>query len=137
MKILRIAAVVVGLVDLAFAFLLLAMPQDLAGASASEAVVVDLRLLGLACLGSAAMLSLLVFEPERYMPLAYINGAPKVIAALVAIAALFKQPGIFGLGLAQGVLAAGLIAAAVYRARTAHRAEGASGRPKPKAKTGK
>lgn len=131
MKILRIAAVVVGLVDLAFAFLLLAMPQDLAGASGEATIY--LRLLGLACLGSAAMLSLLVFEPERYMPLAYINGAPKVIAVIIAIAALFrKMPGIFALGLAEGVLAAGLIAAAVYRARTAHRAEGASGVAKAK-----
>jgi hypothetical protein len=135
MKLVKAAAVLVGLIDLAFAVLFLVRPGALAGEALAPEAFVYPRWLGICQLASAAMLFLVASDPERYLPVLFINLVARIIVVVVALAYITKQ---FVLAVtvtaADGALAAILIAAVVYEIKR-RREDAAAAEPPAQAKS--
>lgn len=135
MKLVHAAA---GVADLGFAVMFLTSPGTLAE-GAEE--FVHARWLGVCLFASAAMLFFIASDPERYLPVLYVNVGARIVVALVGLLYLFSRqfPLVIMAGAIQGILAAVLVAALVYAARQERAAAASSGaeaklKPKPKGK---
>lgn len=134
MKLVHVAA---GVVDLGFGIIFLTSPGTLAEGAED---FVHARWLGVCLLASAAMLFIIVSDPERYLPVLYVNVGARIVAVLVGLLYLFSRqfPLVIMAAAIQGILAAVLIAAMVYAVRQERSVATPSGpqsKSKEKAKT--
>ena len=136
MKLVRGAAVLVGLLDLAFALLFLISPQALD----KDVTAVYPRWLGVCLLASAVMLFIIASDPERYLPLLYVNVGARIVAVLVGLLYITKAfTLVVTIAASDGALSAILVAALAYAARQERAVAAPSGperkaEPKPKTK---
>ncbi len=115
MKLVRGAAALVGLIDLAFALLFLISPDALAGKGLGIDSFVYPRWLGLCLLASAALLFLVATDAERYLPIVFLNVGARVLVVLVGLIHIAKQPLlVITVAASNGALSAILVAAIVY-----------------------
>ncbi len=111
MKLVRGAAVLAGLIDVAFALLFLINPQAL-----DEGVTaVYPRWLGACLLASAVALFIIASDPERYFPLLYVNVGARIVVVLVGLLYITKAFSVVvTVAASDGALSAILVAAIVY-----------------------
>lgn len=128
MKLVRGAAVLAGLIDFVFALLFIINPEAL-----DDPEAVYPRWLGVCLLASAVMLFIIVSDPERYLPLLYVNIGARAVAALIGLLHFRPFVIIITTAVSNGAPAVILVAALVYAARQARSASASSG-PQPKAK---
>ena len=112
MKLVRGAAVLAGLIDFVFALLFLINPEAL-----DDPEAVYPRWLGVCLLASAVMLFIIVSDPERYLPLLYVNIGARAVAALIGLLHFRPFVIIITTAVSNGAPAVILIAALVYAAR--------------------
>jgi hypothetical protein len=131
MKLVRGAAVLAGLIDFVFALLFIINPEAL-----DDPEAVYPRWLGVCLLASAVMLFMIVSDPERYLPLLYVNIGARAVAALIGLLHVRPFVIIITTAVSNGAPAVILIAALVYAARQARSASVSSGtQSEPKEKT--
>ena len=132
MKLVRGAAILVGLLDLAFALLFLISPLALD----KYVTAVYPRWLGVCLLASSVMLLIIASDPERYLALLYVNVGARIVAVLVGLLYITSAfTVVVTITASDGALSAILVAALVYAARQERAAAASSGaEPKPEAK---
>ncbi len=115
MKLVRAAAVLVGLLDFGLGLWFLTSPGDFAGVEGHlEYVHFECaRWVGVCCLASAALLLIVASDPERYFPVMFVIAGGHALSALVGIPALVRLPQL-AVVVSDAALAAVLIAAIGY-----------------------
>ena len=130
MKLVRAAAVLVGLLDFGLGLWFLTSPGSFSGA---EGHFECARGVGVCCLASAALLLIVASDPERYFPVMFVIAGGHALAALVGIPAVIHGGPQLAVVVSAAALAAVLIAAIVYAVRR-RREEMGTAKPKPEAK---
>lgn len=108
MKLVRGAAILVGIADFAFAvafFLSKGIAPETAGIAEYP------RWLGVYRLALAALLFLVVSDPERFFPVTFVVAGAHALVALVAVPAIMRQVHII---VSDGALAAVLVLSIAY-----------------------
>lgn len=113
MRLVRAAAVLAAIVDLGFGVLFLVKPNAFHPELDPS---IYARWAGLAFLGSAATLFVVVWDPKRFLPALYVNVAVRALAALLTIAHFSLFTTILP---SHGALVAILVATLVYEMKLA------------------
>lgn len=126
MKLVRAAAVLAGVADLGFGILFLFMPNAF---HPEMDPFVYARWVGLALVGSAATLFIVVADPRRYLPVLYVNIGTRGLATLLVLLYITHFTLFIAILPSHGFLVAILVAALVYDMKLAEGPD--SGEKKP------
>ena len=126
MQLARGAALLAALADVGFGLLFLIRPDALAEDGIHTLHFVYARWVAACLFASAALLGLAAREPERFLPVYYVNIGARILVVAVSLLHLARHfVAVMVVLPSQGALAAVMIAALVYDARAAQKRTGA------------